>query len=153
MEQNRHFAMGGKASPHPAKTPFSSSQWQNMERPIKKRCHFDRSAAKRRNPLLDPNRPGMTPHLTNTHHRKPASRTTRQTRSPALKYLLRRLYKLLTGVGVHLPHKMQYSNPMRIASLQPSITITLAALTQLAALCASTQYYLPPPPHLSLPNP
>ena len=27
---------------------------------------------------------------------------------------------------------MQYSNPMRIASLQPSITITLAALKALA---------------------
>src|SRR5271163_945812 len=37
---------------------------------------------------------------------------------------------------------MRYSNLMRIASLQPSISITLAALNRLDTLCACTKYCL-----------
>ena len=48
---------------------------------------------------------------------------------------------------------MQYSNPMRIASLQPSITITLAALKKLDALCACTKYCLEALPELAAQNP
>src|SRR5580700_9255556 len=48
---------------------------------------------------------------------------------------------------------MQYSNPMRIASLQPSITITLAALKKLDALCACTKYCLEALPELAQQNP
>jgi iron complex transport system substrate-binding protein len=42
---------------------------------------------------------------------------------------------------------------MRIASLQPSITITLAALKQLDALCACTKYCLEALPELTAQNP
>jgi iron complex transport system substrate-binding protein len=42
---------------------------------------------------------------------------------------------------------------MRIASLQPSITITLAALNQLDALCACTRYCLEALPELASQNP
>jgi iron complex transport system substrate-binding protein len=48
---------------------------------------------------------------------------------------------------------MKYSNPMRIASLQPSITITLAALKKLDALCACTKYCLEALPELAAQNP
>src|SRR5260370_12026181 len=48
---------------------------------------------------------------------------------------------------------MPYSNPMRIASLQPSITITLAALKKLDALCACTKYCLEALPELAAQNP
>jgi iron complex transport system substrate-binding protein len=48
---------------------------------------------------------------------------------------------------------MKYSNLMRIASLQPSITITLAALNRLAALCACTRYCLEALPELAKQNP
>ena len=42
---------------------------------------------------------------------------------------------------------------MRIASLQPSITITLAALKKLDALCACTKYCLEALPELAQQNP
>jgi iron complex transport system substrate-binding protein len=42
---------------------------------------------------------------------------------------------------------------MRIASLQPSITITLAALKKLDALCACTRYCLEALPELAAKNP
>ncbi len=42
---------------------------------------------------------------------------------------------------------------MRIASLQPSITITLAALNRLEALCACTRYCLEALPELAAKNP
>src|SRR6202051_3723607 len=42
---------------------------------------------------------------------------------------------------------------MRIASLQPSITITLAALKKLDALCACTKYCLEALPELATQNP
>jgi iron complex transport system substrate-binding protein len=42
---------------------------------------------------------------------------------------------------------------MRIASLQPSITITLAALNKLDALCACTRYCLEALPELAAQNP
>src|SRR5258708_9056339 len=42
---------------------------------------------------------------------------------------------------------------MRIASLQPSITITLAALKKLDALCACTKYCLEALPELAAQNP
>src|SRR6201996_2534302 len=48
---------------------------------------------------------------------------------------------------------MPYSNPMRIASLQPSITITLAALNKLDTLCACTKYCLEALPELAAQNP
>jgi len=48
---------------------------------------------------------------------------------------------------------MQYSNLMRIASLQPSITITLAALNKLNTLCACTKYCLEALPELAAQNP
>src|SRR5260370_5730927 len=48
---------------------------------------------------------------------------------------------------------MQYSNPMRIASLQPSITLTLAALNKLDHLCACTKYCLEALPELAFQNP
>src|ERR1700759_273011 len=48
---------------------------------------------------------------------------------------------------------MPYSNPMRIASLQPSITITLAALNKLDTLCACTKYCLEALPQLAAQNP
>src|SRR4030088_3583442 len=48
---------------------------------------------------------------------------------------------------------MPYSNPMRVASLQPSITITLAALKKLDALCACTKYCLEALPELAAQNP
>jgi iron complex transport system substrate-binding protein len=44
---------------------------------------------------------------------------------------------------------MQYSKFMRIASLQPSITITLAALNKLDVLCACTKYCLEALPELA----
>ena len=47
---------------------------------------------------------------------------------------------------------MRYSNLMRIASLQPSITITLAALNKLDALCACTKYCLEALPELATRN-
>jgi iron complex transport system substrate-binding protein len=48
---------------------------------------------------------------------------------------------------------MKYSNQMRIVSLQPSITITLAALKKLDALCACTKYCLEALPELAAQNP
>jgi iron complex transport system substrate-binding protein len=48
---------------------------------------------------------------------------------------------------------MPYSNLMRIASLQPSITLTLAALNKLDALCACTKYCLEALPELAAQNP
>jgi iron complex transport system substrate-binding protein len=48
---------------------------------------------------------------------------------------------------------MPYSNPMRIASLQPSVTIILAALKKLDALCACTKYCLEALPELAAQNP
>jgi iron complex transport system substrate-binding protein len=48
---------------------------------------------------------------------------------------------------------MRYSNLMRVASLQPSITITLAALKKLDALCACTKYCLEALPELAAQNP
>src|SRR5271170_2385520 len=44
---------------------------------------------------------------------------------------------------------MRYSNLMRIASLQPSITLTLAALNRLETLCACTKYCLEALPELA----
>src|SRR5258707_14264012 len=48
---------------------------------------------------------------------------------------------------------MRYSNLMRIASLQPSITVTLSALNRLDHLCACTKYYLEALPELAAQNP
>src|ERR1700746_222826 len=48
---------------------------------------------------------------------------------------------------------MRYSKLMRIASLQPSITITLAALNKLDTLCACTKYCLEALPELAAQNP
>src|SRR5262250_3190767 len=48
---------------------------------------------------------------------------------------------------------MRYSKFMRIASLQPSITITLAALNKLDAVCACTKYCLEALPELAAQNP
>src|ERR1700738_4358240 len=48
---------------------------------------------------------------------------------------------------------MRYSKFMRIASLQPSITVVLAALNRLARLCACTKYCLEAPPELAAQNP
>src|SRR5580700_8327773 len=48
---------------------------------------------------------------------------------------------------------MRYSKSMRIASLQPSITITLAALNRLDHLCACTKYCLEALPELTAQNP
>src|ERR1700692_3775495 len=48
---------------------------------------------------------------------------------------------------------MQYSNPMRIASLQPSIPITLSPHKNPAALCACTKYCLEVLPGLAAQNP
>ncbi len=45
-----------------------------------------------------------------------------------------------------------YNHPMRIASLQPSITVTLAALNRLDDLCACTKYCLEALPELSTRN-
>ncbi len=44
---------------------------------------------------------------------------------------------------------MRYSNLMRIASLQPSITVTLKALNRLDPLCACTKYCLEAVPELA----
>jgi iron complex transport system substrate-binding protein len=49
--------------------------------------------------------------------------------------------------------QMRYSNFMRIASLQPSITVTLAALNRLDRLCACTRYCLEALPALATQNP
>src|SRR5277367_1020375 len=48
---------------------------------------------------------------------------------------------------------MQYSNLMRIASLQPSITVTLSALNRLDRLSACTRYCLEALPELAAQNP
>src|SRR5580692_10648300 len=48
---------------------------------------------------------------------------------------------------------MRYSNLMRIASLQPSITVVLAALNRLDHLCACTKYCLEALPELAAQNP
>jgi iron complex transport system substrate-binding protein len=48
---------------------------------------------------------------------------------------------------------MRYSNLMRVASLQPSITITLAALKKLDALCACTKYCLEALPEVAAQTP
>jgi iron complex transport system substrate-binding protein len=48
---------------------------------------------------------------------------------------------------------MRYSNLMRVASLQPSITITLSALNRLDRLCACTRYCLEALPELAAQNP
>src|SRR5882757_5048963 len=48
---------------------------------------------------------------------------------------------------------MRYSNPMRVASLQPSITVTLSALNRLDRLCACTKYCLVALPELAAQNP
>jgi len=48
---------------------------------------------------------------------------------------------------------MRYSNLMRVASLQPSITITLAALNKLDTLAACTKYCLEALPELAAQNP
>jgi iron complex transport system substrate-binding protein len=51
------------------------------------------------------------------------------------------------------PTKCDTQNRMRIASLQPSITITLAALNRLDHLCACTKYCLEALPNLAAQNP
>src|SRR5882757_393320 len=48
---------------------------------------------------------------------------------------------------------MRYSNLMRVASLQPSITVTLSALHRLDRLCACTKYCLVALPELAAQNP
>ena len=52
-----------------------------------------------------------------------------------------------------VPSRMRYSKSMRIASLQPSITITLAALNRLDNLCACTKYCLEALPELASQDP
>src|SRR5260370_1407960 len=47
---------------------------------------------------------------------------------------------------------MRYSNLMRVASLQPSITVTLSALNRLDRLCACTKYCLEALPDLAARN-
>ena len=92
------------------------------------------------------------PPLTNLSHRKPTSCQPAKPKSKPKVRLSKTLQSFDRG-GVPRRPQDDILKSMRIASLQPSITITLAALKKLDALCACTKYCLEALPELAAQNP